>query len=161
MYVNPMAADHPPTVHVPTRSGIDCHEHLPSNNKQPPAQPHCADGKLVLCTLPEVLRYTLPPTTPLTVHRALAMQMAGRWRAVLKNNPHHERTIRNHCDKLVTLRALPAAIAIDCVRTWLPWAVDTLRAEVLELAAQMNITPEAVAAGAAAPAADEDENALL
>ena len=43
---------------------------------------------------------------------------------------------------------------------WLPWAVDMLRAEVIELANAMNITAEAIAAGANADTEEGDDDLL-
>jgi hypothetical protein len=110
------------------------------------------DDEEAYMTLVEMVRVSAPLAT--TAMRAcIAKQMAGRWRHVVsqQQQKNQMRTIRNHRDRCVTLSALPASVAYELVQAWLPWAVNKLREEVTELAQQLNITEEAIAAGEQAP----------
>ena len=156
MHISTMLADSASTLLMSTGGCYHRNAESSTGSQSPVVRAHCTSGELFL-TLPEVMFYVLPSHTSLIMKHILAIQMGGRWRALLDTTEHQPRTIRNYRDKLVTLQAIPALIAMNNVREWLPGAVNMLRAEIIELANSMQITAETIVAFNNAPTHDDDD----
>lgn len=108
----------------------------------------------------------LIPSSSRKIRVALSLQMAGRWRHALESHPDDRGTanVRSSDDRRVAvLSTLPYDRAMGYVRAWLPWAIASLRDEVMDLVNSLNITPEMIAVGAEALESDghEDDDVLL
>ena len=109
-------------------------------------------------TLYQSVRLALPAAHPF-MRRVLCMQMRSRWNHALFQNPRAELKAVITPSGRKVMETVPYVDAVRHVRSWLPWAIHQLRAEVHLLAADLGgVTDEAVQAGAAAPALDEYED---